>query len=407
MTHMDHSLEQTARTLSLREFTVMLASLIATVAFSIDAMLPALSDIAAALTPEDVNKAQLILTSFVFGMGAGTFFVGPISDAIGRRVTIALGIVIYMTGAIIAISANSLEALLVARFIQGFGASSPRLVPMALVRDLYRGREMAQVTSIIMMIFIIVPALAPSIGAAIIAFSDWRGIFYVFCLFGTIGVTWLFLRQPETLPPERRRPLRLGALVAGASEVLRDRQVCLYIVIMTLGFSQMFAAVSSAEQLYKAYGVTDHFPRWFALGALMAGSFSFLNSRLVVRLGMRRIVSVAYRTQVVISLVMLALQIAGMPQSGWGFAVFFLYFTSVFAMAGVTFGNLNALAMQNVGHLAGMAASVITALSTVGSVMIAAPIGLAFNGTVLPLVIATFVCSGLAMLLMTRTQGEG
>ncbi|WP_406870412.1 multidrug effflux MFS transporter [Thioclava sp. 'Guangxiensis'] len=406
MTHLDHSVAQTARTLSLREFTVMLASLIATVAFSIDAMLPALGDIAAALTPEDVNRAQLVLTSFVFGIGAGTFFVGPISDAFGRRITIAGGIVVYIIGALIAASAQTLEALLFARFIQGLGAAAPRLVPMALVRDMYAGREMAQVTSIIMMIFIIVPALAPSIGAVIIAFSEWRAIFYVFCVFGLIGVSWLFLRQPETLPPERRRPLKFKPLLAGAVEVISDSQVRLFIIIMTLGFAQMFSAVSSAEQLYKAYGVTDRFPLWFALGALMAGSFSFINSRLVVRLGMRRIVSVAYRVQVVISLVMLGLELSGMPQSGWGFAVFFLYFVSVFAMAGITFGNLNALAMQNMGHLAGMAASVITALSTLGSVLIAAPVGLAFNGTVMPLVIATCLCSGIAAILMTRTNSD-
>ncbi|TQS72809.1 multidrug effflux MFS transporter [Rhodobacteraceae bacterium] len=406
MIHSDQSAETSAHRLSMKEFTIMLASLIATVAFSIDAMLPALGEIAEELSPGNIERGQMILTVFVFGMGGGTLFVGPLSDAIGRRMTLLIGIGIYLAGSVMAIFANSLEALLIARFIQGAGAASPRLVPMALVRDLYAGREMARVTSIIMMIFIIVPALAPSIGAAIMALSDWRGIFYAFCLFGLIGVSWLFLRQPETLPPSRRRPLRVASLMAGLREVLADRQVRLYIVILTLGFGQMFAALSSAPQLYAAYGITDTFPVWFAIGALLAGSVSFINSRIVVRVGMRRIVGVAYRLQVVISAVTLVLLVAGLPQNSWGFAVFFVYFVSVFAMAGITFGNLNALAMQNMGHLAGMAASIITALSTMGAAVLATPVGLAFNGTAVPIACATLVCSLIAAFLMRYTQND-
>lgn len=330
------------------------------------------------------------------------------SDAFGRKRTITAGILIYMIGAFLATQADSLETLLFARALQGLGAAAPRIVPMALVRDLYSGREMARVTSIIMMIFILVPAVAPSVGAVIIGLSDWRGVFWAFIAFGTVGMSWVNLRQPETLSPDRRRPLRIGTLVAGVREVLAEREVRLYTLILTLGFGQMFALLSSSQQLFTAYGASaGAFPKWFALMALLAGSGSVLNAKFVVHLGMRRIATAAYLMQVICSAVMLALVLLGLPMGGVGFAAVFLWSVTVFFMAGVTFGNLNALAMQKMGHLAGMTASVVTALSTVGAVLIAAPVGLMFNGSALPIVCATLICSALAWALMRRTVDLG
>ena len=174
--------------LPLPEFIAMLAFLFATIAFSIDAMLPALPEIATALTPDNVNRAQLILTSFVAGMGIGTLFAGPISDAIGRKRAITLGFVIYAAAAIAAIFANSLEFLLICRFVQGLGAAGPRIVGLALVRDLYEGREMARITSFVMMIFIIVPALAPAMGQGIIWVAGWHGVFGAFLVLSLIHI---------------------------------------------------------------------------------------------------------------------------------------------------------------------------------------------------------------------------
>ncbi|MEO1951165.1 multidrug effflux MFS transporter [Thioclava sp.] len=394
-----------ARTpLSLPELTVMLASLIATVAFSIDGMLPALPQIAEELSPDAVNRAQLVLTSFVLGMGVGTLFAGPISDALGRRKTIAGGIAIYMVGAFVAAHAQSLEALLAARVLQGIGASGPRITVMALVRDLFAGREMAKITSFIMMIFILVPAVAPSIGQLVIAFAGWRGVFWAFMVFGCVGVSWLMIRQPETLAPEDRRPLNVSKLRAAALEVITHSDVRLYIVTMTLGFGQMFALLSTAQQLYAAHGVTDTFPMWFAIGALMAGTATIFNARYVMRLGMRKIVKGTYISQVAISAVMLVLVLSGLTDGASGFPFIFVYSVSVFAMAGLTFGNLNALALEHMGHVAGMAASIVAAISTVGAVVIAAPVGLSFNGTALPMVVATLICSSLAWWLIRKTQ---
>lgn len=394
--------------LPMPEFVALLATLFATIAFSIDAMLPALPQIAAELVPDDVNRAQLILTTFVLGMGVGTLFAGPISDATGRKSAITGGFALYIAGAVLAWRAQTIEMLLLARFLQGLGSAGPRIVSLALVRDLYQGREMARVTSFVMMVFILVPAFAPSVGAVVIGFAGWRGLFGAFILFGLIGVLWLWLRQAETLPPARRRPMTVTSLAAAAREVLADREVRIYTVVLTLGFGQMFAVLSSSQQLFSdTYGRGESFPIWFAAMALLAGTGSMLNARFVVQLGMRHIAVMAYAMQTLVSSAMLVLTLTGALPAWAEFPLFFFWVTSVFFMAGVTFGNLNALALQRMGHIAGMAASIVSAVSTIFAVVIAAPLGLMFDGTATPLIVGVLICSGLAWWLMRRTVTTG
>lgn len=383
------------------EFIAMLAFLFATIAFSIDAMLPALPEIASELTPGNVNRAQLILTAFVAGMGLGTLFAGPISDAIGRKRAITIGFGIYAAATVVAIFARSIEMLLVARFVQGLGAAGPRIVGLALVRDLYAGREMARITSFVMMVFIIIPALAPSIGAGMIYLAGWHGVFIGFLLFALIGCSWLNLRQAETLPVARRRPLRAGPLREAAREVLTDRHVMLCTLILTLGFGQMFGLLSSAQQLFgEAYGKGDSFPAWFAAMALLSGSGTILNATFVTRFGMRRIAKWAYIMQTCVSAAMLLLVAGDLLPNALQFPAFFVWCVSVFFMAGVTFGNLNALALQHMGHIAGMAASIVAAISTMLATLIAAPVGQLYDGTAIPVIAATLICSGVAWFLM-------
>ena len=389
----------------LPEFIAMLALIFAVIAFSIDSMLPALPQIAAELSPGNANRAQLVLTAFVAGLGLGLLVAGPVSDSLGRKPVIIAGFGVYALASVAAVYANSLEALLAARFVQGLGAAAPRIVALALVRDLYQGREMARITSFVMMIFILIPAVAPSMGAIIIHFIGWRGVFGSFVLLAAVGSLWLGLRQAETLPPAARRPLNMPALMVSAREVLANRQVQLVTVVMTLGFGQMFALLSSAQQLFvETYHTGDNFPLWFAAMALLSGSGTVLNARSVMRLGMRRIVASAYRMQVVVSGVMTVLVFGDLLPEALRFPAFFLWAVSVFFMAGVTFGNLNAMALQRMGHVAGMAASVIAAVSTIGAVLIAAPVGLAYDGTARPIILATLVCSGLALWLMRRVE---
>ncbi len=400
---MSESIPRTAGRQPLPEFIAMLALIFAVVAFSIDSMLPALPQIAAELSPRNVNRAQLVLTAFVGGMGLGLLLAGPLSDALGRKPVIIAGFSIYALAAIAAVFADSLELLLAARVVQGLGAAAPRIVSLALVRDLYQGREMARITSFAMMIFILVPAVAPSIGAVIIHFVGWRGVFGAFVVLAAVGSLWLGLRQAETLPPASRRPLTPRSFAASAREVLSNRQVQLITVVITLGFGQMFALLSSAQQLFvETYRTGDNFPLWFAAMALLSGTGTALNARYVMRLGMRRIVASAYRMQVVVSGVMAVLVFCDLLPEALRFPAFFLWAVSVFFMAGVTFGNLNAMALQSMGHVAGMAASVVAAVSTIGAVLIAAPVGLAYDGTARPIIIATLVCSSLALWLMRR-----
>jgi MFS transporter, DHA1 family, multidrug resistance protein len=383
------------------EFIAMIAMLFATIAFSIDSMLPALPTIAAELTPETPNKAQLILTSFVLGMGLGTMVAGPLSDSFGRRRIIVIGTVIYCIAAVVAYFAPTLETMLLARVVQGLGVAAPRVVSLALVRDLYKGREMARVVSFAMMIFTLVPAIAPLAASGIIAAFGWRAIFVTFVLFSGLSLIWLMTRQPETLPLESRRPFRAAPLIAALREVLSHRTIVTTIAVQTLVLGSLFGMLSSAQPVIDVqFGRADSFPLWFALVALCAGLASPTNAALVGRLGMRYLITATLISQIIISGAMLVLTLSGLLPAGLAFAAFIFWMISVFAMAGLTLGNLNALALEPVGHIAGMAASVAGSISTVLAVVIAAPLGLAFNGNYVPLVLGISVMAVLALALM-------
>lgn len=392
------------RLLSLPEFITMSAVIFATLAFSIDAMLPAFPDIAAELTPDAVNRAQLIVLAFVLGMGVGTIFAGPLSDTYGRKIIITGGFAIYIIAAVLAFYAQSLEMILAARALQGLGAAGPRIVPIAMIRDLYEGRRMAQITSFITTVFMLVPAIAPSVGALIISIAGWRYIFVAFIVFSLIGGLWLNIRQPETLPPKKRRPLQFGKLRDAALEVVRNKMVMIYTAALTLAFTQLFALIASTQQIYDlTYGRGENFHLWFALTALLAATGTILNARLVMRQGMRRLATIGFVVQGVSTLIFLIVFLSGYLSDFGSFVFWFIWSVSIFFTVGFTLGNLNALALQPLGHIAGMAASVISAISTIVAVFFVAPIGLAFDGTPVPLLIGTLICAVLAYLLMRRT----
>ena len=387
------------------EFVALMAMLTATVAFSIDAMLPALPEIASELTPDASNRAQLILTSFVLGMGIGTFVVGPLSDAFGRKPVIVFGAAIYVAGAALAWDGGTLEAVLAGRVIQGLGAAAPRVVAIAMIRDLYSGRPMAKMMSFVMTVFALVPAIGPALGAGIIALTGWRGIFAAFICFILVSTLWLAARQPETHPPEARRPLVPAALWAAVREVFSHRDVRLAIASLSLLFGGFFSVLSTVQPVFDVtFGMAESFHWWFALIAVLSAGGSILNAAIVERFGMRRIVRVVLAVQAVFSgLVALAVLSGALPPLGY-LALYFLWTLSVFFMAGLTMGNLNAIAMEPLGHIAGMAASVTGAVATVTAVPIAALIGLGFDGTPVPVAIGTMTVFGIAAWLVGRTQ---
>jgi len=387
------------------EFIALTAALFAMVAISIDAMLPALPEIALALSPDQPNRAQLVITSFVFGMGLGTLFVGPLSDAYGRKPVIFVGAGLYACTALACYFANSLDTLLFARVLQGMSVAAARVVSMAIMRDLYKGREMAKIMSFVMMVFIMVPAVAPLMGQGIIAVAGWQAIFLVYILIVAVIMLWFGLRQQETLAPENRRPLDLAALWASTRELLTHRIVRVSIAAQTLTMAALFACLSSMQGIFEQrFDRAESFPLWFAFIALGSASGSVINSRVVMRLGMRPVITAAYTSVLGLTLLLLALIASGLMPEVLAFPAHIIWSIGLFSMMSLTMGNLNALAMEPVGHIAGLAASVMTSVATVASVVLAVPVGLMFDGTALPLMagVAVFVGGALALMRLVK-----
>ncbi len=389
------------RPLPFFEFILLIATMFAMIAFGSDAMLPAFPQIGADLGLSDINRAQLVITIFILGTGLGQLFTGPMSDALGRKPVILGGLLVYIVGSVMAIYAQSLEYLLVARFVQGIGVSAPRTVTIAMVRDLYAGRRMARVMSLAMTLFVLVPAVAPLIGQSIAESFGWRSIFTAFILFAILGFLWLGLRQPETLPKEKRRPLKLKIFVSAVIEVFSSKVVITYTLVLAFGYGALFGYLSSAQQIFvDTFGAGTNFPLYFAVIALISGGAGILNASLVVRFGMRPIAIFAFGSIFVItSGIALSIGLTDLSTETL-FPIFLFWSVLSFFVPGLTFGNLTALTMEPMGHIAGVASAIVGAVSTFLGVLIAIPIGLAFDGTALPLMIGAAICAAVSFGLM-------
>ena len=385
--------------ISTPEFISLMAMLVATVAISIDAMLPALPDIAIQLTANNPNQVQLILSTFIGGMAIGTLVVGPLSDSFGRKNIIYAGAAIYITFSALCMFATNLETMIIARVFQGIGAAAPRVVSQALVRDLYSGREMARITSFIMIIFSIVPAVAPLMGAGLILLFDWRAIFLVFILFALVSTFWTAIRIREPLRAEMRIPFQLKIFQAAFLNIISIGIVRISIITLIFSYGTLFTCILLVQQVFdQFFGRAGSFPEWFAVIAALSASASFLNSMLVMKLGMRRLISAALRVQVVLSVLMLLMFYAGIISGDLGFAIFVFWIFSLFFQAGLTLGNLTALSMEPLGHIAGTAASVISAIATLGSAALATIAGHFFNGTPLTMIVSILLFASLGAL---------
>lgn len=396
------------RALSRPEFVAMLAMLMATVAFSLDAMLPAMPEIVATLSPEAPNRAQLVIASFVLGMGFGTLIVGPMSDTFGRKKVMAGFALLYCFAAFLAYLAPSLDLLLAARALMGVGASAARVTTFAIIRDLYSGRAMAQMISFVIIVFTLVPGIAPLLGAGVIWLADWRAIFLVFIAFALSSLAWLLIRQPETLPPERRRSIAVGPVLRGYWEVLSHPVVRITILVQILAFGILFATLSSIQPIFEqTFGRGQSFPLWFAGIAVLGMGGGALNARLVMRLGMRTVVVRTLIVQTLWSGLVLALVASETMPETVAFAVTYLWLGGVFATAGLTLGNINALALDPMGHLAGTAAALVAALGNIGAAILAAPVGLLFDGTAVPVLTGVLIFALGALWLMRFVPAEG
>ena len=383
--------------LSTGEFVIIIALNFSLIAFSIDAILPALPDIASELIPSSPNKTQFIISSFLVGMGIATLFAGPLSDSFGRKKIICIGGTIFLFGTIIAGTANNLEVVLIGRFIQGLGVAGPRVAALAIVRDLYAGRKMAQIMSISMIFFTFVPAVAPMIGALILINFGWRSIFTGFIIFLIIAVGWLLLRQPETLVKNDRVSFAFSRIYKSLIDCFTNKIFVISTILQTLTFSILFASISTIQQVFDiSYDKASSFPYWFGLIALISGSGSFINSYLVVKMGMRKLISVGFVIGTGASLCLILFNLFYLIP----FSLYFVWQLCVFFMIGLIIGNLNALAMQPMGHIAGLAASIIGSASTIFGVLIAIPIGLSFKNSPDPLIIGTLCLSSLSFLIL-------
>lgn len=394
---------KTAESPSRVEFVALMATLMAMIAFSIDALLPALPDIAAELSPESPNAAQLVVACLVLGMGLGTLVVGPLSDALGRKPVLLASAVLYCAGAALAWAAPTIETLLAARVIQGLGAAGPRVTVMAIIRDRFEGRQMAQMMSFVIMIFTLVPAIAPTIGAGIIAVAGWRALFASFIALAGIAALWLALRQPETLPQDKRGSLKIGLIAHAAAEVVRHPVVRAATIVQALAFGMLFANISTTQMIFdQTFDEGARFPMWFALMAVLGAAGGALNAVLVVRVGMRAVITTTLIAQCALSAVFLAIAASGAMPMPVYFASYMIWSACVFATAGLTIGNIGAIALEPMGHIAGTAASVVTAFGTVGAALVAGPLGMTFNGTPVPVTAGVLACAIAGVWLMYR-----
>ena len=363
------------------EFVPLIALLMSLVALAIDAMLPALPAIGRDLEAPRPNDVQFVITSLFLGLGLGQMLFGPLSDRIGRRPAIHAGLVLFMIGCLVSIFASTFETMIVGRVLQGIGVAGPRIVTVALVRDQYEGRQMARLMSFAMAVFILVPTIAPALGQAILWLGSWRAIFTTFFAIAAIAFAWFALRQPETLPAERRRPFSVRAIGQAVGETLRIRAALGYTLATGFVFAPFVAYLSSAQQIFQeAYRTGALFPAYFGVLALAIGGASLVNGRLVMEHGMRRLSKVAAGSIALVSLVAWAGAFAfgGLPPL-W---LFMAYLLAVFLCIGLLFGNLNALAMEPLGHIAGVGAAVVASLATFISVPLGALVGQSFDGTI-------------------------
>ncbi len=374
------------------EFVVLTALLMSLVALAIDMILPALPLLATEFSLSDSNHAQYVISSVFLGMVAGKLLFGPLSDAWGRKPAIYIGLVFYIGGAVVCLLAKDFSLFILGRTIQGIGVAAPRVVSVALIRDQFEGREMARIMSFIMMVFILVPAMAPALGQGILYYFKWHMILWVFIVTGVGSLIWFAVRQPETLIPEMRRPLAFLTLSSAVREVVSHPASLGYSFAIGFVFAGFVGYLVSSQQIYDLiYGRGAQFPYYFGALALVIGSASIVNARFVVRYGMRKLSIWALIGICLFSSIAIVAELgAPEPLSFHNFVVFCLL---TFFCIGILFGNLNALAMEPLGHIAGIGSAVVGAGSTIISVVLGTLIGQAIGADVLPMLLGFLLMS--------------
>ncbi|MEH8019455.1 multidrug effflux MFS transporter [Rheinheimera muenzenbergensis] len=394
----DYSTHAPQSRISTAEFSLLVALMMSIVAISIDALLPALDAIRADIAMSHPNQAQLVVSALFFGMALGQLICGPLSDATGRKKVLNGGIALFLVGTAVCYFAKDINMLLLGRFIQGLGVSGPYVSAISIVRDKYSGNEMARIMSLVMMIFVMVPALAPSLGQAVLWVGNWRDIFLLYVGYALLIVVWIFWRLEETLPEAHRIPMSKKGFAEGFKEVISSVPTVCYMICMGLFFGSFVGYLNSSQQIFQSlFNTGELFTLYFGLLALVFGAASLLNSRLVQKWDMQQLSAAAVWGIIVSSALFLALHLVTDIQL-W---MFLLYAAVLFFCFGLVFGNINAMAMEPMGHVAGIAAAIIGSVSSIMSMSIGTIIGQLYNGSLIPVTLGFFIFACINMAILT------
>lgn len=368
------------------------------VALSIDAILPALEQIGLSVGTTSTGENQLLITMIFLGLGFGQLIFGPISDSFGRKPIIYLGFVLFVLASFVCVYATNIETMVVGRILQGIGLSAPRTLSIAMIRDSFDGDYMAKIMSFVVSIFILVPIVAPSLGKLMLDLYGWESIFYSQLLFGVLILFWLWKRQPETLRPEHKKKFTLLLFVNGTKEFVKHRHAIIFTLMSGLVTGSFMVFLSSSQHIFQTqYGFVDEFPYIFGALAFSVGLATFINGTLVVRFGMRKLVNIFTSMFTLISLAYVVIFYGELNPSVY---VLVPFLAVQFFAVGFLFGNVRSLAMQPLGHIAGIGAAINGFVSTVMAVPIATYIGGFIDTTALPLFIGFTICGILSLFLL-------
>jgi len=367
------------------EFIVLMASLMSIVALAIDAILPAMSTIGISINSLDSNSNQLLITMIFLGLGSGQLLFGPLSDSFGRKPMVYIGLSVFAVASIICVLSPSLEWMIFGRILQGIGLAAPRTIAIAIIRDMYKGDYMAKIMSFVTTFFILVPVIAPVMGKFILNHYNWRGIFYAQLVIAFIVCIWFWKRQPETLKPEHKVKFTKFVFINGLKELLKYK-VSIAFTIVSGFISGAFIVYLSASQIIfeNQYGLVNEFPYIFAGLAAGVGLSTFLNGSFVMRFGMWRL---AFLAILVFFLNSFCYVLFFWSSENPSLPILLVFMAIQFFTIGFIFGNLRAIAMEPIGHIAGIGAAITGFISTVMAVPIANYIGSFVNETALPLFI--------------------
>ena len=396
--NLEHHSTSTKKFTSQFEFILLMACLMSIAALSIDTILPALKPIGSSVGTKTPSENQLLITMIFLGLGFGQLIFGPISDSFGRKPVVYIGFGVFVLASFLCIYAPNIEIMVLGRIFQGIGLSASRSISIAMIRDRFEGDYMAKIMSFVVTIFILVPIIAPSLGKFLLDNFGWESIFYSQLVFGILVLIWFWKRQPETLPQIYKKKFSFSIFTQGSMEFLKHRSAIIYTMISGLATGSFMVFLSTSQHIFEVqYGLINEFPYIFGALAFSVGLATFTNGALVVKFGMRKLVNIFI---VVFSITSLSYTLLYFGTSNPDISILICFLGIQFFSIGFLFGNVRSLAMQPLGHIAGIGAAINGFVSTIMAVPIATLIGGFIETTALPLFVGFTVCGFISLLLL-------